>query len=150
MTRGSVWCRRTLALVCCTLVAGWFWRPDALRAKDGANPEGRVVALNREDCARLLGMVPADAADYVPGVDVEGRPVAAADLPRGSFNPALRAAEIDVDLGGSGRRWRPFARPADVIVGQSALIATALFCSMASRWQPQTASAWRQRAARRA
>lgn len=118
MTRGSVWCRRTLALVCCTLVAGLFWRPDALRAEDGANPEGRVVALNREDCARLQGMVPADAADYVPGVDVEGRPVAAADLPRGSFNPALRAAEIDVELGGLGRRWRPFARPADVIVGR--------------------------------
>ena len=44
--------------------------------------------------------------------------MAPADLPRGSFNPALRAAEIDVELGGFGRRWRPFARPADVIVGR--------------------------------
>ncbi len=118
MRRGSVWCRRTLALVCCTLAAGLFSRPDAVQAEAGANPEGRVVMLNREDCARLQGMAPADAADYVPGIDVEGRPVAPADLPRGSINPALRAAEIDVELGGFGRRWRPFARPADVIVGR--------------------------------
>lgn len=118
MRRGSVWCRRTLALVCCGLAAGLLARPDALRAEPDMHPGGWAVVLTREDCARLQGVAPGDAVDYVPGVDVEGRPVVAADLPRGAFNPALRAAEIEVELGGFGRRWRPFARPADIIVGR--------------------------------
>jgi hypothetical protein len=118
MTReGTVRCRRILALVCGTLAAAALVHPDASRADPDAPPGGRAVVLTREDCARLRAPTAA-AVDYAPGVDVEGRPVAPADLPRGTVNPALATVEIEVELGGFGRRWRPFARPAGIIVGR--------------------------------
>ena len=110
--------RRTLVLVCCTLTAGLFAHADGLRADPGAQPDGRTVGLTREDCGRLRAVAPAAAVDYVPGVDVEGRPVAPADLPRESFNPALSAAEIEVELGGGGRGWNLWRRRPNVIVGR--------------------------------
>lgn len=118
MTRdGHVRHRGTVVLACCTLAAGVLAHPHTLRADPDAQPGGRAVVLTAEDCARLQAPTAA-AVDYVPGVDVEGRPVAPADLPRGPFNPALSAAEIEVELGGFGRRWRPFARPGGIIVGR--------------------------------
>lgn len=119
MTRdGRVRSRRTFELVCCTLAAGLLAHPDALRADPATQPGGRAVVLTREDCTRLQAAAPAAAAEYVPGVDVEGRPVAPADLPRGSFNPALSTVEIEVELGGGGRGWKLGGRRPNVIVGR--------------------------------
>lgn len=119
MTRdGCVQNRRTVVLVCCALTAGLLAHSDGLRADPDAEPGGRTVVLTREDCAWLRGTPPAEAVDYVPGVDIEGRPVAAADLPRQSFNPALSAAEIEVELGGGGRGWKLGWRRPGVIVGR--------------------------------
>ena len=44
----------------------------------GAEP---VVIIIRSDCARMTVHKPAADATYTPGVDVQGRPVAPADLP---------------------------------------------------------------------
>lgn len=44
----------------------------------GAEP---VVIISRSDCARMTVHKPAADATYTPGVDVQGRPVAPADLP---------------------------------------------------------------------
>ena len=118
MTRdGRVRHRGTVVLACCTLAAGVLAHPHTLRADPDPQGGGRTVVLTRDDCARLQTAAPA-AADYVPGVDVEGRPVAPADLPRGSFNPALSAAEIEVELGGGGRGWKLGWRRPNVIVGR--------------------------------
>lgn len=108
---------RTFAVVGCTLAAGLLALPSTLRGEPDSLSGGRAVALTREDCTRLQAMAPA-AVDFVPGVDVGGRPVAPADLPRESFNTALAAAEIEVELGGGGRGWHRFRRRPNVIVGR--------------------------------
>lgn len=109
---------RALAVVCCTLATGLLAHPNALRGEPDPHAGGRAVALTREDCTRLQATAPAEAVDYVPGVDVGGHPVPPADLPRGSFNPALSAAEIEVELGGFGRGWRLGGPRPNVIVGR--------------------------------
>ena len=40
-----------------------------------------VIIINRSDCARMAVHKPAADVTYTPGVDVQGRPVAPADLP---------------------------------------------------------------------
>ena len=44
----------------------------------GAEP---VVIISRSDCARMVAHKPAAGVTYTPGVDVQGRAVAPADLP---------------------------------------------------------------------
>jgi hypothetical protein len=79
--------------------------PAAAASAPKAPPTDKVTA--KPACA-------SDSAEYVPGVDAYGRPVAPADLPGGadvqisteiyaelrSKNPQLRGAGVDVNLPG--------------------------------------------------
>jgi hypothetical protein len=56
-----------------------------------------VVIISRGDCARLTVHQPAPDVAYQPGVDVQGRPVAPADLP-GSNPPIAMPDEIAIDI----------------------------------------------------
>lgn len=69
-----------------------------------------VVVINRADCARLLPHKPADDVTYKPGVDVQGRAVAPADLPGSA--PALAIPdEIAIDI--TVELQKRFGLPAD-------------------------------------
>jgi len=60
--------------------------------------DGRMV-MSSWVCAALAGVTPAVAgADYVPGVDVNGDPVAPADLPNSAPPPALENFPIEIDV----------------------------------------------------
>lgn len=59
----------------------------------GAEP---VVIMSRNDCARLVAHRPAPDATYTPGVDVQGRAVAPADLP--GTAPIALPDEIVIDI----------------------------------------------------
>lgn len=59
-------------------------------AQDGLAPENGMVIVTRDVCARLQVYQPAPDVAYQPGVDVEGNPVAPADLPGSN--------DLDIDL----------------------------------------------------
>jgi len=76
------------------LAVAAFIAPAAPRA------EALTVEISRADCLRLTEHVPAPDVAYKPGVDVQGRPVAPADLGQ---SPAVRLPDIieldiEVDL----------------------------------------------------
>ena len=60
-----------------SLAAGFFVGVLTAPAM-GAEP---VVIISRSDCARMVAHKPAAGVAYTPGVDVQGRAVAPADLP---------------------------------------------------------------------
>jgi hypothetical protein len=72
------------------------------------------LLVSYEDCRRLTRYVPADDAEYRPGVDVYGRPVASADLDGGSAVELPRAFTFFLD-------FSPFEKGVEEIeVGQGA------------------------------
>ena len=62
--------------------------------------KGATVTITRADCTRLTQHVPSAGVAYQPGVDVNGRAAAPADLNGGQqiAVPENFAIEIDVDL----------------------------------------------------
>lgn len=68
--------------------------PDPLRAQPL-----EVVVVGRETCRALTAHRPAPGVEYKPGVDVQGRPVAPADLPaEGSAGPDEVRVALKRDL----------------------------------------------------
>lgn len=61
-----------------------------------AAAQSQPLALTREQCRNLVQYVPAPDVAYRPGVDVNGKPVAPADLPQ--TMPAPAPDEIVIDL----------------------------------------------------
>lgn len=93
----SVWVHRRIQPAVVAALLGAAFCPiagaTAARAEDRA---GTVIIIAPADCAALTAHVPDESVDYVPGVDVHGRPVAPADLP-GHEPLSLDAAEIGID-----------------------------------------------------
>jgi hypothetical protein len=80
----------------------------------GAGSDAGALLVSYEDCRRLTRYVPADDAEYRPGVDVYGRPVASADLDGGSAVELPRAFTFFLD-------FSPFEKGVEEIeVGQGA------------------------------
>jgi hypothetical protein len=73
---------RYAGLACLVLALVPGWAPGLAAAEDGA------VQIRREDCARLVKHVPDPDVAYQAGVDVNGNPVAPADLD-GGYQVAL-------------------------------------------------------------
>ncbi|WP_119458623.1 hypothetical protein [Rhodospirillaceae bacterium SYSU D60014] len=68
-------------------------------AEGSAAAEQRVVWIKKADCAWLVKHEPAPDTAYQPGVDVEGRPVAPADLDAQRLQlPERTRIAITVDL----------------------------------------------------
>lgn len=66
----------------------------------GAQTRDATIVISRDDCARAVRHVPAPDVAHRPGLDVQGRPVAPADLP-GTPKiqlPETIEIEITVDL----------------------------------------------------
>lgn len=109
---------RVVVICLCALVAHLVTGAGPSRADPDPAGSRSTVVLSVDDCARLRAGQAADGVDYVPGVDVGGRPVAPADLPRGATNRALPAADIELELADRGRRSRLEERRASVLVGR--------------------------------
>ncbi len=73
--------RTTMILAMPLLALLFVAAPDAGSQQDEA-PGGLLVSY--DDCRRLTRFVPSGDAEYRPGVDVHGRPVAPADLDGGA------------------------------------------------------------------
>lgn len=56
------------------------------------------VTVSKEACAQLSAVVPADGGGYTPGVDVDGKPVAPADV-NGAPSPFAVPQNIVIDFG---------------------------------------------------
>jgi hypothetical protein len=79
----------------------------------GPSLAGETVTVTKESCQRLVVHTPGADTEYLPGADVQGRPVAPADLPG---SPAISAPtsfaiaigiELDERLGlGQGGRYK--------------------------------------------
>ncbi len=72
------------------------------RAESKPEPKAlpTVVALDTESCRKLLAKQPRQvpSADYVPGVDTQGRAVAPADLPNSGSGSALLDPRFGIQL----------------------------------------------------
>lgn len=55
-----------------------------------------ILSVSTDDCRQLVSHVPADDVAYVPGVDVNGRPVVPADL--GGGYEILAPEEVNIDI----------------------------------------------------
>ena len=89
-------------------------------------PDGRV-AISREACVGVMTQA-REGADYVPGVDVNGKPVAPADLPPDESPPGpIFAIVLDVQLRqgfhipGNATLFRPHAE-VGVITVQGSIV----------------------------
>lgn len=71
--------------------------PATGRAQPVPDDQVRLV-LTRDDCTRILQLADPAAASYRPGVDVQGRPVAPADLGGGSAGTFGLADRVTIDL----------------------------------------------------
>lgn len=83
---------RFLTLAACTAMLVWA-------AAD--RPAGaETVVITSADCSTLTTHVPMPGVDYVPGVDVQGKSVAPADLPGGAEikPPTFVHIPITIDL----------------------------------------------------
>ena len=78
----------------------WLVGLAAVAASAAAAQDQLVVAMTRADCARLVAHRPAADVTYQPGVDVNGQPVAPADLDGGTqiVLPEIIYIPITVDL----------------------------------------------------
>ena len=65
-------------------------------AESQPSPQPSAVVISREDCRRLVRYHPEADVAYKPGVDVHGKAVAPADLPRNE-DPGV-PQKISVDL----------------------------------------------------
>ncbi len=73
--------------------------PGLLMAASASAADPWLVRIDRGDCLRLSAHRPAADVEYRPGVDVRGRPVAAADIGGGSqlaTGPITIPIEIDL------------------------------------------------------
>ncbi|WP_428247078.1 hypothetical protein [Ferrovibrio sp.] len=84
-----------------------------------------VVALDTESCRKLVARQPraVPGADYVPGVDVHGRPVTPADLPPSQNGSGILDPRFGITLKFTlaellGSRAPALARQAEVSVGK--------------------------------
>ena len=83
---------RYAGLACLVLALVPGWAPGLAAAEDGA------VQIRREDCARLVKHVPDPDVTYQPGVDVDGNPVAPADLDGGYQITLPEVIEIPITV----------------------------------------------------
>ncbi|TCS64145.1 hypothetical protein [Varunaivibrio sulfuroxidans] len=73
--------------------------PQTARRGGAAQDEAATkVSVSKEACAQLPSVVPADGGAYTPGVDVNGKPVAPADL-NGATSPFAVPQNIVIDFG---------------------------------------------------
>jgi len=102
----------------CLFTAGPAWAQDRAPVNI-IRIDDRVTA---RDCVPLRAHQASDDVTYRPGVDVNGRPVAPADLPPAAGASAALPAEIGIDL---KRTLGPAAGAAlansDVLVGRVAI-----------------------------
>jgi hypothetical protein len=73
---------RHVTILALPLLALLFAATPEVGSQEAGSQGGVLVSY--EDCRRMTRYVPADDADYRPGVDVYGRPVASADLDGGA------------------------------------------------------------------
>ncbi|MCP5364083.1 MAG: hypothetical protein H6905_02420 [Hyphomicrobiales bacterium] len=71
----------------------------ALRApaSETASPQLRTAAISTDDCRRLMRRNRVPGADFVPGVDAHGKPVARAELNGPSSKRILDSLEIVIE-----------------------------------------------------
>lgn len=79
--------------------------------------EGTVVTISSEDCARLVAHRPEPGVAFRPGVDVDGNPVAPADIGASVIPPAVDEVPVVVEIELGGRPGMPPARLATAKVG---------------------------------
>lgn len=79
--------------------------------------EGTVVTISSEDCARLVVHRPDPDVAFRPGVDVDGNPVAPADIGASVIPPPVDEVSIVVEIELGGRLGMPPARSATAKVG---------------------------------
>ena len=80
-----------LAVIALSLLA-----PVAAAAQS-ANGNVRRASITGDDCRRLVNHVPSADVAYQPGVDVHGKPVAAADLPGSGGSMQVLPKVLDFD-----------------------------------------------------
>ena len=85
--------RRAIPLIGLSLA----WMLLAAMPPAVAQDQARVT-ITRSDCQRLVRHVPAPDVAYQPGVDVNGRPVAPADLGSGVRIKVPEVIEIPIDV----------------------------------------------------
>lgn len=83
---------RYAGLACLVLALAYGSAPGLAVAEDGA------VQIKREDCAQLVKHVPDADVEYQPGVDVDGNPVAPADLDGGYQITLPEVIEIPITV----------------------------------------------------
>ncbi len=87
-----------------------IWSPPPAESSSAAPAHKPAIIMDRAVCRYLPRHVPAADVEYRPGVDIQGRPIAPADLPGGTpLLPEVIEVAVTVPMAGH------FGIPADAL-----------------------------------